>query len=490
MRTPFNFQRKAVRKLHHFGGRALLADDMGLGKTFESLLYVKEIEEYPVLVICPASMKYHWEREALSGIGVRALVLSGRKPFRSTAKLRHKMVIINYDILIHWLPWLLKRRFKVVILDECHKLGNRSNKWTVATRELCKAPKLRILGLSGTPVKNRPAELFSFLNIIRPDIYKSYFAFGFKYCEPRKRPWGWEFKGANNLDELHSELNRVCMIRRRKEDVLDELPAKTRIVIPLEIPDSARKEYREAEADFLNWLRKKAPHLARKAKKAQRLVQFGYLRRLVAAAKLDACIQWIDEFLEESDEKLIFFGIHKSFLGPLKARYKKVCTFIDGSVTGKKRQQAVDRFTKSSKVRIMIGNIDAAGTGWNGTAASAVAMGEIAWNPANMIQAEDRPHRIGQKKAVMAYWFVVRDSVEEDLCMMQQEKQGIFNAIMDGKKKRVDTVDVFDKLESALKERVRGKAIPKKAIKATAGKKDKGNHSRNGHRKGKRKGAK
>lgn len=273
MTQPFPYQRKGVRKIHHFDGRALLADEMGLGKSLQSLLYMEESQSYPAVIVCEAGLKFNWEREAKIHCNIRATVLEGRQPSVKALR-RTKLIIINYDILGDWLPLLRKLRPQLIILDECQMIKNRAAKRTKHVKKLCKIAQ-RVLGLSGTPLTNRPAELWPILNILRPDLFNSFFSFGARYCQPQRRRWGWEYKGAVRLKELNTLLNTTCMIRRLKVDVLEQLPKQSRYVVPLEI--SNRKEYDKAVSDFLGWLLKKHVGKAEKAAKAERLVKIGYI---------------------------------------------------------------------------------------------------------------------------------------------------------------------------------------------------------------------
>jgi SNF2 family DNA or RNA helicase len=201
-------------------------------------------------------------------------------------------------------------------------------------------------------------------------------------------------------------------------------------VVTLELPD--RKEYDLAEKDFINWLRRVSPEKARSAANAEYLVRRGYLHRLAGELKLKQCIEWVDNFLIQSDQKLILFGIHKKVIKPIFEHYKERAVLVDGSVTGEDRQKAVDGFTNNKNKRLFVGNMVAAGVGWNGTAASDVVFVELTWTPGLHTQAEDRPHRIGQKLPVFCHYLVAENTVEEDLCALLQRKQNTVSSILDG----------------------------------------------------------
>jgi SWI/SNF-related matrix-associated actin-dependent regulator 1 of chromatin subfamily A len=457
---PYPYQSKGVRKIEHFKGRALLADDPGLGKTLQSLLWWNEYYDRrlgPAIVVCPAHLKYNWEREAWLHVRAATCVLEKAYP-PSRGVPKSSLYIINYDILRNrqrgrksWIELLRDMRPGLVILDECQKLRNQDSKQSKATKALCKGIP-HVIGVSGTPLENRPKELFTVLNILRPEVYNSFFSFATNYCAPKKKPWGWDFNGASNLDKLHQDLNTYCMIRRRKIDVLEQLPEKIRSVIPIKLHN--RAEYDKAVTNFLVWLRRNfGGKRADSAAKAERLAQLGYLKRLVALIKLPYVVNWIEDFLEDySDQKLIVFGVHKSVVGGLFEYFSDKAVRVDGSVTGRDRQRAVDRFNNDKKCRLFFGNIQAAGTGWSASDCSNVLFAELGWTPGEHTQAEDRIHGIMRGKkgfGAMYYYLIAMNTIEEKLCTLIQKKQGTLDAVLDGRKID-DTLNIFDLLCESL----------------------------------------
>lgn len=445
MTTPKPYQLEGSLQIQEWDGNALLADEMGLGKTFQALYWcLKRPKARPVVIVCPATLKYNWKREASFHVNLRSEVLEGRKPPRgkSWVATSSPILIINYEVLQWWVPFLKTLNVQVVIIDEAHYIKNRESKRYKAVKELCKGVP-HVIGISGTPLTNRPAELWPVLSIIRPDKFTSFFKFAFKYCKPKKLPWGWTYGGARNTEELHRKLKATCMIRRRKTDVLKDLPPKVRKVIPLGL--SNPREYNEAATDIVAWLRKIDREKARKAKKSKALVQVGYLLRLCAKFKYAYVCQWIDDFLENSDEKLVIFTMHRRMVELLKERYGRLAVVVDGSVTGEKRQRAVDRFQHDDEVRFFIGNIKAAGVGITLTAASSLVFTDLPWTPGDLVQCEDRIHRIGQKSTAFIYYLVAANTIEEKLCRILQEKQTILEDVLDGTGNG-DDLDVFDEL--------------------------------------------
>lgn len=451
MTQLYDYQREGVQKIEFFKGRVLLADEMGLGKTLEALSWIRHHpKKKPIIVVCPASLKWMWLHQIHQHTSIRGEVLNGTKLSKNRLSKEYSILIINYEILQYWLDYLLELQPQILIIDECHYIKSRSAKRTKAVRILSKKIP-HIIAISGTPLTNRPSELWTTLNIIQPKQFPSFFSYAFRYCKPSRRPWGWDFSRASNLDELHSILTETMMIRRLKKDVLKELPDKSRYVVPFEI--DRRKEYDEAVSDFITWLTKKSAIRAKRARKAEQLVKLGYLKRLSAELKMKFVTEWIGNYLEENEGKLVLYGIHKSIIQFLYNRYKKISVVIDGSVKNKKRMQAVNSFQKDKRIRLFIGNIQAAGVGITLTAADTLAFVELDWVPSNHIQAEDRIHRIGQKNAASIYYLVAKDTIEESLCLLIQKKQKILDSVLDGDIISRD-FNIYDKLEQILKRKL------------------------------------
>lgn len=437
-----DFQYVGSRQIHRFDGRALLADEMGLGKSLQALFYCWKMNRFPALVVCPASLKINWEREASQHLGLLAEVLDGTRVSRMKPLSSCPIIVINYDVLPNWIPYLERLNIKCLIVDEAHYIKNlKSRRYKAVLRIAERIPY--VVGISGTPLTNQPAELWPILSIIRPELYTSFLKFAFYYTKPHRKPWGWVYSGARHLDELHAELIKTCMIRRMKKDVLKELPAKVRRVIPMQLPD--RREYDDATADFMGWMRRGNLEAARRAKKAEALVKLGYLLRLCAKLKVELIYDWVDNYLEKTDEKLVLFSMHRKMVELLHERYRKISVVVDGSVKGIDRQRAVDRFQHDTKTRIFIGNIRAAGVGLTLTKAPVCAFTDLPWTPGDLVQGEDRIHRIGQSQIATVYYLVAVRTVEEKLCALLRDKQEILENILDGKGEG-DNLNIFDEL--------------------------------------------
>ncbi len=427
-----------------------MSDEMGLGKTLQSLLYVSRHPDIkPIIVVCPASLKWNWSKEAVIHFGMRSEILESMTPPRMGIQTPHQLVIINYDILGPWISYIKELKPKLIILDECHFISNPDSKRTKNVTELCKGVP-HVIALSGTPLTNRPIELYPVLKILKPDLFPSRRQYAARYCAPRRVPWGdgWDFRGASHLGELHATLKANVMIRRTKEEVLPDLPSKQRSVILFKLPNM--KEYEQVKEDYRSWLSKHNPEAMGRAERVEELVKIGQLRRMAGYLKIPLVIEWVSNFLEESDEKLVLFGIHKKVIGALEKKYKTSCVVIDGDTPTRQRDLLVDKFRSNKKTRLFIGNIQAAGVGINLQVASKVAFCELAWRPADHTQAEARCNRIGSINSLLVYYLIAKGTLEERLINILHRKQMVLDQTLDGEKKKDD----YDQLVSELRKEV------------------------------------
>eukprot|EP00105_Crassostrea_gigas_P013540 XP_011429890.2 PREDICTED: SWI/SNF-related matrix-associated actin-dependent regulator of chromatin subfamily A-like protein 1 isoform X1 [Crassostrea gigas] len=227
------FQRVGVNFGVHKNGRILLADDMGLGKTIQAIcLACYYRNEWPLLIVVPSSVRFDWAQQLQRWVPSLDpqevyVALSGKCSLSG-----HKVCILSYDLMAKKSKDLLERNFNVVIMDECHLLKNFKTARCKAAMPILKAAK-RVILLSGTPALSRPQELYTQICAVKPYMFQ-YQDFGVRYCDGKKNPWGWDFSGSSNMEELQILLEESIMIRRLKKEVITQLPDKVRQMVLLD----------------------------------------------------------------------------------------------------------------------------------------------------------------------------------------------------------------------------------------------------------------
>jgi superfamily II DNA or RNA helicase len=403
--------------------RTFLADEQGLGKTVEALAAIESDGAYPAVVVCPASMKLGWQREAERWLPHRSVaVVHGRSAVPPSGDI----AIVNYEIVAAHHQALVRRHPRAVVIDESHYCKNPRAKRTQAVRRLAAGvvPDGLRLALTGTPVLNHADELIAQLRVIgRLEDFGS----GARFSQ--------QFRGRLSEERLHWHLRRHCFVRRRKAEVLPQLPAKRQVVVPMALGNEA--EYRLAERDVIAWLRSQPLDLselnARIAAtlRAQRLAQLGALQRLAGRGKLAAALAWIDDFLA-SGEALVVFARHVEVQRAVLERFPAALHLL-GSDSLSDRDAAIQAFQRPDGPSLIVGATRVAGQGITLTRASNVAFLELEWTPAMHDQAEDRCHRIGQRDAVTAWYLLAAGTIDETMARLIQAKRSVVTAVTDGR---------------------------------------------------------
>lgn len=434
---------------------ALIADEMGLGKTIQAIGVLNLHPEYEnILVICPASLRLNWQRE-LSKWLIKDYTIGVVN--RSEYPENTSVVIINYDVVEKHKEKLDAVEWDMMIIDESHYLKNPKALRTKAILGKGKRnPGILAkhkLFLTGTPILNRPVELFPIINSLDPDRWNSFFSYAKRYCDAKGDGWGWDFSGASNLEELQDRLRSTIMIRRLKSEVLTELPPKRRQVI--EIPATAelrklvnqeKKTWREKEEVIEN-LRvavalAKVSESVEDYRNAMRNLQEGISAKFTEMAKLRQQIAmlkvpYVVEHIQNASGKVVVFAHHKAVVAEFKKELGDEAVVLVGDTKMEDRQAAVDAFQNDPKIKYFIGSIQAAGVGITLTASSHVVFAELDWVPGNMSQAEDRCHRIGQQESVLVQHIVMEGSIDANMAQALIDKQEVIDKALD---KEVDVV--------------------------------------------------
>jgi len=440
-RKMFPFQRTGVA-FSLDKKKVMCGDDMGLGKTTQAIATATIANAFPVLVICPSSLKYNWQEEWEVVAGKKSIVLndSVRRTWPNYWRVMNVPVFItNYESLRKFFVAKMPKEknykvadiefaetikmFKTVIFDEAHRI----KEWTTQQSKFAMgiaAFAERVELLSGTFVVNKPKDLIVPLSITGA-LSKEFG--GFKnfmntYCAGRT--------GASNLSELNYKLRTSCFYMRFKKDVLTDLPDKIRQKVYCDLSNQA--EYDRAENNLRQFLLEagKSSEQVTKAMRAEMMVQIGVLKKISAKGKLDDALEYIQDVIA-NDDKIVVFVHHKEIAMILKEKLEGSVT-VTGEDVIEQRQENVKRFQSDPICQVIICSIAAAGVGLTLTASSKVAFIEMGWSPKDQDQAEDRCHRIGQKDNVQAIYFIGKGTIDERIYEIIDEKRRIVKAVTGG----------------------------------------------------------
>ncbi|KAF6256809.1 P-loop containing nucleoside triphosphate hydrolase protein [Scenedesmus sp. NREL 46B-D3] len=467
------FQRQGVQFGLRVGGRLLLGDEMGLGKTVQACALAKCYQaEWPVLVVTPSSLRLSWAAALYDWLRVtddRVLVVLKRSdmqrlaeaPSQAAARAMYDFVVLSYDLLKDVASLLEGLAFQVVILDESHCIKNPKAGRTQNTLPLLKKAKRAIL-LSGTPALNRPTELLTQLQGLLPKAAITKAAFEGRYAKIVDCGRFKKNDGSQNEEELNRLLVSTVMIRRRKAEVLKDLPAKLRKQVWLMLSGSERKqltklkqdlqEVRQMTTDMYGLGQQAVGGSLLQGMQQEQRNKVMALYHETATVKASAVAAYVaDLVVEMSDrqDKFLVFAYHRELMDAIQ---KGVCDVIhknkefrdlkymriDGSTPPKQREANVNQFQQDDNCRVAILNIKAAGVGLTLTRASTVVFAELAWTPSEVQQAEDRAHRIGQTSCVSVQLLLVKDSIDEVMWEMLQSKLASTGQVLDGQVERME----------------------------------------------------
>jgi SWI/SNF-related matrix-associated actin-dependent regulator 1 of chromatin subfamily A len=405
-------------------GRAILGDDMGLGKTRQAIVALRQAcPDGCVLIVCPASLKINWAREIRAVEPDAAIEVLGAKGYGCE---QPRWVIVNYDLLarnadrLHTVPW------SGVILDEAHFIKNASQRTSQCLKLLGVDGKgikpyapLQVYLLTGTPLTNRPRDLFNLLRAVGHPAATSFLSFAKRYCGAYRNDYGWVTDGASNLDDLNLLMKEV-MLRRKKEDVLD-LPGKIRTWVQVAIDDGPAK----AHAGFLEWF---AASDATRPNDREFLSRLTKVRVALHKAKHKAVAERIKDVTATGTKVIVFCCFQDGVTRHKKALGDSAVT-ITGSDNMEQRQASVDRFQTDPTVTVILCNLIAGGVGITLTAGSHVIFQDLDWVPANHLQAEDRAYRLGQKARVTVEYFVADRTLDGYIARLMDRKLALISAV-------------------------------------------------------------
>lgn len=414
---------------HKFGG--ILADDMGLGKTVQVLAFISNIVQSatevgkPSLIVGPSNVIYNWEQEAKKFLpGLKVHVYTGQSRKESDLDKYH-ILVTSYGIIKNDLTSFQKRKWSMIVLDEAQQIKNSKSQNHIAVKAVDADFKL---ALSGTPVENSSADLWSICNFALPNYFGPLTQFQ-TYSE-------------TSPDYIKNRL-RPFMLRRTKKEVLEELPDKTEIDIKVDLNKAQQDLYKT----IIDAAKKGIRNLSGKNDRLHILTSIMKLRQLCLHPRL---LKEVSEGIDVTSEK---FEIVKQKLSELIKEGHKIVVFtqftgmldlltkwcaessinverIDGTCSPKQRIAAVNRFQNEKKPTVFAISLKAGGVGITLTSADYVFHLDPWWNPAIENQATDRVHRMGQKNHVMVYKFIARGTIEEKIIDLQNKKRSLYDSLI------------------------------------------------------------
>jgi superfamily II DNA or RNA helicase len=425
-----------IVRLAEWGAGACLADDMGLGKTVQSIAFLLiKAHEGPSLVVCPASVLPNWISEVNRfAPALNISFLNSGKRNETIEKLKEfDLLITTYGLIQSEDELFASIEWNVAVLDEAHVIKNHTTKtWTAAMGLKAK----NRLALSGTPVQNNLDELWSIFNFINPGLLGTFKSFSEKFTHPV----------ADRADSPQKNLLRKIigpfLMRRLKNQVLDELPPKTEILLPVLLSEGEMALYealrQQAIRNINSESKKGAAHI-------QALAELTRLRlaccnpRLVknapelGSSKLTAFLMLVEELVQNRHRALVFsqFTSHLALVREALDAKGVNYLYLDGSTAIKQRGELVKTFQQGSTPLFLI-SLKAGGLGLNLTGADFVIHLDPWWNPAVEDQATDRTHRIGQSRPVTVYRLVAANTIEEKIIRLHHTKRELAESILLG----------------------------------------------------------
>ncbi|MCI6847208.1 MAG: DEAD/DEAH box helicase [Solobacterium sp.] len=447
---------KWLNVLYDCGFGGILADEMGLGKTLQviSLLAYRNKEKIKSLIVTPASLVYNWYAEFNKFAPfIKVGMVVGNKDERSallTHRHEYDVLITSYDLLKRDIDLYSDISFDVEIIDEAQYIKNQTTGAAKAVKEIDSKKRF---ALTGTPIENRLSELWSIFNYLMPDYLYSYEYF-------RKH---FESPIVNDGDEYASNMLKKMIgpfiLRRRKMDVLKDLPEKIERVYYANF-DSRQKEIYDAQVMKISKLVENEDEKAFSTSKIAILAELMKVRQICCdpsllledykggSAKKDTCLQLIEESID-GGHKLLVFSQFTSMLEILEEELnkKKIAYYkITGATDKKERLELCNKFNKDD-VKVFLISLKAGGTGLNLIGADIVIHYDPWWNEAVISQATDRTHRIGQTNTVTVYKLIAKDTLEEKILKLQEDKQNLADEILSGANASLSSMSKDELLE-------------------------------------------
>ena len=437
-----------MRRLDAWGAGVCLADDMGLGKTVQTLAFLlSKASNGPSLVVAPKSVVPNWEIEAARfapTLKVTLLNDASRREDCITAAGPGDVILMTYGILTSEAGALSSRRWNVICLDEAHQIKNRSTRVSAAAMALEGDSRI---ALTGTPLQNHLGELWNIFQFINPGLLGRWEDFRARYL-------------CGEIDETNrvylKDMVQPFILRRTKEEVLDELPEKIVCDQMIDLTPAEMELY-EAMRNFVELnlkagSKKKGKKKFGEGERDERKIQIDFFAELTklrlaalsmrlvhdewkgGSSKTTALLELLDRILSVPGNQVVVFSQFTSYLALVRIALDRRgirYLYLDGQTELDERREVVGRF-QDSDCPLLLASLKAGGLGLNLTAANHVILMDPWWNPAIESQAMDRAHRIGQRRAVTVTRLVARHTIEEKILRLHDTKRALSEAMLDG----------------------------------------------------------
>lgn len=442
------------------GNRALLlADEPGMGKSASALVGAVAAGASRVLIVSPAVMKRTWTREIAQFVSPDAsvAVLSGRKA-DAGALTDAQFVVINYEIADAWAETLTAWAPEALIVDEAHYAKNYRAKRTKAVLEIARTVRARkgaVFALTGTPIPNKPIDLYAVLDLLGvAGAFGGWMDFAKYYCGAYQGAYGLQFGDPKHLDDLHQQLSDTVLVRRRKSEVLD-LPSRTVADVPVDLDAAGRRSVKAATSALVTSIQA-AIAIAQQSDDEPVAIDRAYVRRIVAqqlrpgatgdaagalatlrreigAAKSALIARQAADLIEQGEQVVVMVH-HREVQDAVRTALVEQGYSV-GSITGGQddaaRQRDIERF-QAGDLQVIVASIKAAGVGITLHAASNLVLGELPWTAADQDQAIDRIHRIGQDAPVTAWRVLATGTLDDRMADLISKKGNWSREAIDG----------------------------------------------------------
>lgn len=440
-----DYQQFGLNWIHYLYSNQLggvLADDMGLGKTIQTLAFISQLNsKHPHLVIGPTNVIYNWSEEIKKFLPKHKVFIyagADRQEYLKSIK-RYDIIITSFGIVKNDIQALQPIQFECVLVDEAQYIKNPATKLSKAIKTIQGTFRL---AMTGTPIENNIQDLWNLFDFTLPNYLGTL------------RQFENAFK-TNKAKQIKIKVSPF-ILRREKQEVLDSLPEKTEIVLKCPLSEPQQQLYQtvlktvkqgirtqDGKSNYLNML-------SALLKLRQVCIHPGLLsefnQRNIESAKFDLGKEYIRDILAEGHKLVVFSQFAKmlDFIQDWLTIENLPFERIDGTVTGKKRNEAVQRFQNTQDPTVFLISLKAGGVGINLTAADYVIHFDPWWNPAAESQATDRVHRMGQKNKVIIYKLITEGTIEEKILELQEEKRNLLNQIVNADSATEKTIDMHE----------------------------------------------